>query len=125
MNATALGSHQPEQPILKVAYTDSDVQNYIARVEQSFHLPEGILSKRYDTGKPYRIYAGLSLSDIRTAIVLHLLDRTFLNQTTLSKAMGLSATAVHLALKTGRHYIDVQDERFGYYYKIIKRISVV
>jgi hypothetical protein len=124
MNATALGSHQPEQPTLKVAYTDSDVQSYIARVEQSFRLPEGTLSKRYDTGKPYRIYSGLSLSDIRIAIVLHLLDRTFLNTATLGRAIGLSQQAIWLSQRNGKKYIEIGDGKFLYYHEAIKIIPI-
>jgi hypothetical protein len=99
--------------------TTETLKTLVAIVEDTFELPEGTIKTR---AKKYKDH---SLSDIRAALVLHIVNRVKIPLATLAPIVGYeNHTGVMQARQTAKRYLDAGDEQFGKYYAIIEGIAV-
>lgn len=98
-----------------------DVIDFVRKVERAFDLPEGTLTAK--VARPVRKYQDHSLSEIRTAIIIHLYHGRKGIKQTLADGLGVTMASVLYALERGTARLDVQDREFMVYYEVIQKIK--
>jgi chromosomal replication initiation ATPase DnaA len=123
---SAIIRNTPLRGVTAVRPNPDQVENFVKNVEKKLSLPPGTLkTKRGKTGRPKNIEGTISVSTIRMAAVYHLLNEIKTPFGPVAEKFGLhDHTGVSYIKRKAEDLIEVDDEKFMNYYRIIQTIAV-
>jgi hypothetical protein len=94
-------------------------EKLINKTEESYGLPPGALNIKTSLGRPAKAFNNVSLSEMRKALILYIIDEIGLRVTTTAVLLNLDHSSVSYLLYAGRHFYNTQDQKFiGYYQQV-------
>lgn len=106
--------------------SESEVREYIRKVEKLFELPGRILTQKTESGRVGKGQVnGYDLSEIRRAAIYDLSQKAIVSDNKLAMYLNMgNHTVVGKAKRKAREYVSNRDGIFLSYYEKVKSIEV-